>query len=314
MDIPRLSLGAGHFRRETAADNIAAVHRALELGVTAFDTSPVYGHGASQPILGEALADAREPHFVATKIGYFTDRRHYRDEAAILEQVHSNLRMLRRDHVDLLQIHEADRLIWWTDNDEERIDQPIEPTRTIDFANAPVMDALRHARDQGLCRFIGITGNTTLPLTHVLKHVEVDAVLTAYNYDLINRSARRVVFPVALGTGVARIVAGPLAGGKLADLHREWLDDPPDWMPPRYRRAYAQVVEVHRTSGLDLPELGIRFVLSDPDITTLLTGAVTPREIERNVSIAEAGPLPPDVQRRLEQIGVEDPTTRLWSQ
>ena len=75
MDIPRLSLGAGHFRREAAADNIATVHRALELGVTAFDTSPVYGHGASQPILGEALANIREPHFVATKVGYFPARR-----------------------------------------------------------------------------------------------------------------------------------------------------------------------------------------------------------------------------------------------
>lgn len=312
MDVPLLSMGTGWFRRESAGDCIVAVRRAIELGVNYFDTSPSYGGGASQGVLGEALAQVREPAFVATKIGYYPERHQFRNEAAILSQVHDNLRALRRDHVDLLQIHEAEWLCWWSDDDAERTARPIDVGAAIDFADAPVMRALKSAREQGLCRFIGISGNTTMQLAHVLAHVEVDSVLTAYNYDLINRASRHVVFPVALDADAARIVAGPLCGGRLARVHREWLEEPPDWMSPRHQAAYARLVEIQQRSGINLPELGIRFVMSDPDITTLLVGATNPQEIEQNVAIVQAGPLPAEVQRALESIGVEDACIHLW--
>ncbi len=108
-----LGLGGGFVGFTGFDRSIATVHRALELGVRYADTSVMYLHGASQPIFGAALAERSDQRFLATKIGYFREAHHYRSVEAMHVQLRENLRLLRRDSVDLLQMHEADWDQWW---------------------------------------------------------------------------------------------------------------------------------------------------------------------------------------------------------
>ena len=310
VEVPRLGLGGAQFRSADAKHNIAGVHRAIELGMNYVDTSPFYGDGESQSVLGRALVEVREPYFLATKVGHFAEIAMFRDEDAILAQIHENLRNLQRDEVDLLQIHEAEWRRWWSDAPPH--DRVIEPDEMFDFNDAPVLRALRRAREQGLCRFIGITGNTTLPMMQVLRHVDVDTILLAYNYNLVNRSTCLHALPLAIEKRVAPIIAGPLYGGRLAAVHREWLDDPPDWLHAGIRAAMRSLYDIQANSGMSLPELAIRYILGDPEIDILLVGAVSVAEVEQNVAFAEAGPLPNDLRQALSDIAVDDNQIHAW--
>ena len=310
IDVPVLSLGAGQHRIADEEQNIAAVHRAIELGMNYVDASPRYGNGQSQIVLGRALAGVRDPYILATKVGHFAEISNYRDEEAILKQIHDNLRVLQCDHIDVLQIHEAEWRRWWANTPP--YDRTIEPDEMFDFADAPVMRALRRARQQGLCRFIGITGNTTLQLMQVLRHVEVDTILLAYNYNLIYRATRRHALPLAIERGVAPIVAGPLYGGRLAAVHREWLDNPLDWMRSNVRDALSRLYDIQAESGISLPELAIRYLLKDSEIASLLTGARSVAEVEQNVAFAEAGPLPHHLHQAIEELGVNEVEVHSW--
>ena len=298
-----MGLGAGQFRVSNAEQNIAGLRRAVELGVNYIDTSPLYGKGESQIVVGRALAEIREPYILATKVGHLPEIENFRDEEAIFAQIQDNLRVLQRDHVDLLQVHEAEWRRWWAD--APPYDRVIEPDDVFDFNDAPVMRALRRARDQGLCRWIGITGNTTLQLLQVLRHVDVDTILLAYNYNLLYRASLRYVLPLAQERGVAPIIAGPLYGGRLAEVRRERLDQPSDWLHPDHRNALSRLYDIQADCGIPLPELAIRYLLSDREIGVLLIGAVSVAEVEQNVACAEAGPLPADLHQAISEIGVD---------
>ena len=308
--VPALSAGCGPFQMKTAGEHIAAVRRAVELGMNYFDTAPLYGRGESQCVLGRALAEIREPVFVATKVGHLPEPPQYRNTDAILAQVKENLRILGRDHVDLLQIHEAEWRGWWSDDGPVAV--PIDLHEECDYAGAPVVRALLQARKQGLCRFIGIAGNASAQMAHVLKHVEVDAMLVAYNYNPIWRGAVPHAIPAARERGVACIIAGPLYNGRFAAVHREWLDDPPTWMTPDICERYATLCAIQEDAGIPMPELAIRYVIRDPGISTVLTGSITVEQVEQNVSAATAGPLPDDVHRRLTRLGLDGPEIHPW--
>src|SRR3954463_9005736 len=114
--VPALAMGCGFpIGYVDVETSIATIRRAFDLGLRYFDTSPLYRGGESQAILGEALAGEKREHFVATKIGHFKDAHSFRSIAAMESQMRENLRLLRRDSVDLLQIHEADWDAWWHD-------------------------------------------------------------------------------------------------------------------------------------------------------------------------------------------------------
>ena len=119
---------------------VAAIRRALELGVTYFDTAPGYGDGAGESIFGEALSDAGPEIFVATKVAPTT--------SDVRASVEASLRRLRRDHIDLVQIHGS--------------------TYPTDLANdllegGGIVDQIDDLRADGLVRFIGFTSEDNNP-------------------------------------------------------------------------------------------------------------------------------------------------------
>lgn len=297
---PLLGLGGGFVGFKGFEPAIATVHRALELGVRFCDTSVMYLHGASQPIFGTALAGRADPPFLATKIGYFKEARHFRSVEAMHVQLRENLRLLRRDSVDLLQVHEADWENWWLDRSAVGPWQLFDPERAYDFAGAPVIQFLREARARGLCRHIGITGNNARHLGRLLRELDgLDSVLVAYNYHPLNVTAREHILPAAAAKGVAVVVAGVFTF--VNSLPAGWRTEG-TYFGRNADRQLAELKQLQAASGLPMAELSLRFVAADPAISVLLVGGCQPAEIEQNVASCLRGPLPPDLQAAIDAI------------
>lgn len=301
QSVPAIGLGGGHLNARCYADGLATVRRALELGVNYFDTAPAYERGASQVILGEALEGSAQPHLLATKLGYMATPADFRSPDALRAQLWESLRALRRSKVDILQVHMAEWECWWKDGSSQ--DQLLNPEEAYDFADAPVMQVLREARERGICRFIGITADRSEELAHVLRHVEVDSCLVAYDYTLLSRRAGRTALPLAREKGVA-YVAAALLQPYLLEVHPEWLSAPPPGLKPEMQHRLGRLYELQKECGLSLVTLSVRYVLADPAVSTILVGAATCAELEESVAAAEAGPLPSDLQEALENIGL----------
>ena len=306
--VTALSLGGCGLPRVSFADGVATVHRALELGINYFDTAPLYSRGVAQAILGVALEGRPEPHLVSTKLGHLAQPSRYRSPDALHTQLEENLRVLRRESVDVLLVHEADHHYWWSDepSDSLFVDLETEP----DVANAPVMQVLREAQAAGRCRHVGITGNNPDHLTHILRAAgdsEVDVCLSALAYGLIDRHVRGQLLPVAGELGTAIALGGVFRRGQLVTIRPEWLQTPPVWpsgMTPGEQCRVLRLVELQRESRLSLVTLTLRYLVADQDIATILVGAATPAEIEESVAAVQAGPLAPDLHQAVEALGL----------
>ncbi len=299
-----LGLGGASLNVHDFDTGVATVRRAIELGVRYFDTSPMYGEGRSQEILGHALEGVTEPHTLATKLGYLGSRGDHRSLSALRAQLDDNLRQLRRDHVDVLQVHEADLAHWWTDDpgDSNRID----PTGQYEFGQAPVMQVLREAKAKGLCQRIGITGNEAREMTRLLEELKIDSFLLAFNYDLVTRTATEAALPLAARKGVRVLLGGVLHCGRLAEPHPEWIDDPPSWMSPGLRERYRRLYALCEGCGLSLVELSLRYLLAERRVDVLLMGCSTPAEVERAVAAVARGPLSADLHDAVENLAGEE--------
>lgn len=274
------------------SQSVRAIRRALDLGVNLFDTAP--GYHDSEEVLGLALEGASGEFYVSTKLGGRPQPFDPKDQSALRGSVEESLRLLKRDHIDLLLIHEPDRpgqYDWWDAAAWE--DGRFE---------GPVRELLEELKQEGLIRWTGLGGTTAYELSRIMATGAFDVVLTAFNYSLLWREAEIAVLPEADGQGMGVLAGSPLQQGALA---RRWDDEircgAPWLSPPRreqYRRLYRLVDEL----GIPLPELGLRFVLSDPRVSCALMGARSADEVEANAAAVEEGPLPAEVLARLREI------------
>jgi D-threo-aldose 1-dehydrogenase len=204
--------------------------------------------------------------------------------------VEESLRLLHRDVIDILIIHEPDRpgQYDWFDDPES--------------FHGPVNDLLDELKQEGIIRFSGIGGTTAHEMPHLINTGRYDVVLTAFNYSLLWREAEIDVLPAAKRQNMGIIIGSPLQQGALARRFDDEIEHGARWLSrPRreqYKRLYALVDE----TGIPLPELAVRFVISNPDISTTLMGARSVAEVEANVAAVEAGPLPADLLARLQEI------------
>jgi aryl-alcohol dehydrogenase-like predicted oxidoreductase len=280
----------GHDREDARR----AVHRALELGVNWVDTAPSYAD--SEEVLGYALEGAPRPYFLATKFGGRPQPFDAKDKDALRRSIEESLRLLRRDCIDLMLVHEPDRpgqWDWWDDDDTFR---------------GPVADLLDELKAEGLIRFTGLGGTTAYELARVMATGRFDVVLTAFNYSLLWREAEIAILPEAKRQDMGIIVGSPLQQGALSQrFDDQVLGGGAPWLnPPRreqLRRLYGLVDE------LDMPmaEFALRFVISNPNISMTLMGARSVAEVEKNVAAVETGPLPADVLARLNEIAAMVP-------
>jgi aryl-alcohol dehydrogenase-like predicted oxidoreductase len=265
-----------------------AVRRALELGVNYVDTAP--GYRDSETVLGEALDGVTQPYILSTKLGGRPQPFDAQDKDALRGSVRESLRLLRRDTIDILMIHEPDRpgqYDWFPD--WERF-------------HGPVVELLAELKAEGIIRYAGLGGTTAYTLAHIVATGGYDVVLTAFNYSLLWREAEIAVLPEAVKQGIGIIIGSPLQQGALARCYVDEVEKGARWLSPPRRAQFVRLYSLVDDLGMSLPELALRFVLSNPDISTVLTGARSVAEVEANVRSAEKGPLPQDVLDAIQEI------------
>ena len=276
--------GAGTGGRD---EGCRSVHRALELGVNYVDTAPAYRD--SEEVLGIALEGVTQPYYLATKLGGRPEPFDPQDKDLLHRSVDESLRLLKRDRIDVLLIHEPDRpgqYDWWTDYDR---------------FHGPVCDLLEELKAEKIIRFTGLGGTTAYQLPLIMATGNYDVVLTAFNYSLLWREAAIAVFPEARRQNMGLIIGSPLQQGALSRRYPEIETGAPWLSPPRqeqFRRLYGFLDE----TGLSLPEAALRMMAANPDISTVLMGARSVEEVEENVRAVEAGPLPADLLGELQEI------------
>ncbi len=273
---------------------IQTVHGAVAMGINYIDTAPTYGD--SEQVTGKALAGLDQPVVLSTKIGGRPVPFDPRDKACLRASVEQSLKVLGRECIDILMVHEPDRpgqYDWWTD---------------MLNVEGPVLELLEDLKREGKILYTGLGGTTTTQLAHLCRSGKFDVVLTAYNHSLLYREAALEVIPAARAAGMGIIVGSPLQQGALARRYDREIQAPEAFWLSKMRREQLQALYAFLDeSGLNLAQLGIRFALSHQDVHCVLMGARSQAEMRQNVQAAEMGPLPDDVQARLDAIAAMVP-------
>jgi aryl-alcohol dehydrogenase-like predicted oxidoreductase len=287
------------------AEQERAIARAIEHGITYFDTAALYGNGASERNLGRVLK-ALKPKgiYVGTKVNVAAADKQ-RIGAAVIEAMDASLSRLGRESVDLFQLHNT-----ISSGGGERM---LSPEAVLD----EVIPAFDQLRLHGKTRFCGFTAVGDTAALHKLIDARVfDSAQVSYN--LLNPSAGGALpanYPAqdygqllerarAANMGVINIRV--LAGGALSgsDARHPNASPPPDPIGSassfkadleRARRLEPLVKEGHAGS---LVEASLRFVIANPAVTTVLVGTATLGELETAVAAVEKGPLPPEALAR----------------
>jgi len=295
LEVSELALGGLFVSSHGAPYDQArgAVRRALQLGVNYIDTAP--GYRDSEEVLGRALDGVQEPYIISTKLGGRPQPFNAQDKGHLFQSIEESLRLLKRSVIDILMIHEPDRpgqYDWWSDWDN---------------FYGPVLEVLDQLKRDGVIRFTGLGGTTAHTLPHIIRTGRFDVVLTAFNYSLLWREAEIDVLPAAIEQGMGIVIGSPLQQGALARRYDDEVRDGARWLSSPRRAQYLALYRFLDELGMSLPELGLRFVISNPHISCTLMGARSSEEVEKNVAAVEKGPLPPDILARLDEIAAMVP-------
>ena len=316
LSVSELGLGSAFMAGQGQDGANRCVDYAVDHGVNYFDTAANYGDGNDETMLGAALKGKRDKVILATKVGFINPQRYslemHRSADQLMEQFESSLKRLQTDYVDIIQIHEADYLKWWTDaipSDGNSADWSalIEDDADYDFADAPAVKFLLDAKRSGKARFIGLTAKNARLLERILKVVEVDSVMTAHQFNPIFRNAVEFLFPTAQDLQVGVVIGAPLMKGWLAVPQNAWRENPPDWMDETFKTSYFRFLDIHADAGIPMAELCIRWMLSEQRQQSIVVGFSNLREVEFNMSAAWRGALPDDLNAAIEEIGVVHP-------
>ena len=316
LNVSELGLGSAFMAGQGQDGVDRCVDYAVDHGVNYFDTAANYGDGRDETMLGAALKGKRDKVILATKVG-FTNRERYRLDGhrsadQLMGQFEDSLKRLQTDYVDIIQIHEADYLKWWTDaipDDEAAVDWGalIEDDTDYDFANAPAVEFLANAKRSGKARFIGLTAKNARLLARILKVIDVDSVMAAHQFNPVFRNAVEFLFPTAQDLEVGVVIGAPLMKGWLAVPQNAWRENPPDWMDEAFKTSYFRFLDIHADVGIPMAELCLRWMLSEQRQQSIVVGFSNLQEVEFNMSAARRGTLPDDLNAAIDEIGIVHP-------
>jgi aryl-alcohol dehydrogenase-like predicted oxidoreductase len=270
-----------------------AVHRAVDLGITYIDTAPAYAD--SEEVLGRILREIRSPLVISTKLGGRPQPFDPRNAKQLRESVETSLRLLHREVIDILFIHEPDRPLqydWWTN------------PRDVE---GPVVDVLEELKRRGLILATGLGGTTSTEMGHFVRSGKFDVLLTAFNYSSLFREAEREVLPAARERQMGVVLGSVLQQGALGRRYDAVLGEvrKPAWLSEARRQQFREYYRLLDDAGLTIVEFGLRFAVSRPEITggaCILIGAKRPEQIDESIGAIERGPLPRDLLTRLDEI------------
>jgi aryl-alcohol dehydrogenase-like predicted oxidoreductase len=272
-------------------ETLAAIDKALEMGVNFFDTADVYGQGHSEELLGKAMKGRRDKFIVSTKIGWIgfdgqANSTQYTTVEKLIAGVESSLRRLQSDYVDILFSH-----IFYED-------------KTLPV----LLEGFEKLQRQGKVKGYGVSTSNF----EFLKKFNANGKCSVaqVDYSLLNRTPEADIFPYCQGEKIGLVIRGPLAMGILSakfsgdtrfepgDFRNNWIEKPGE------RKIFEEDLEkVERIKpllkGKTMPQLALQFTLSHPAVSVIIPGAKRPRQLEENVS---AGLLPPLSAQELGQL------------
>ena len=261
LELPILSFGASslgaEFRSVTLDEVLASVRVALECGMNFIDTSPFYGRGMSEVLLGVALQGVpRDSYTICTKLGRY-DLAHFDFSAKrVAESVDVSLHRLGCGHLDIVLCHDIEFV----------------PMQQIVDETIP---ALRKAQEQGKVRFIGFSGYPMKIFKFILDQTTVDCALSYNQYTLQNTRFGDEIVPYLKQKGVGAMNAGPFSARLLTNATLPaWLKEPEE-VKGAARRAATLCAE----RGSDIAKLALQFSIRNPDITTTIAGSANPNNI-----------------------------------
>jgi len=259
---------------------IDCVHRALDRGITLIDTANIYGRGAAELVLGEALSGIRRDSYIlATKLFFpmsNTDRGLSR--AQIVKQLDASLQRLRVSHVDLYQCHRYDD------------DTPLEET----------MLALSDAVRSGKVRYIGFSEWPVDRVQAALAIPEIEKFVSSQpQYSLLHRDPERALIPLCSRSGISQIVWSPLAQGVLTGKYAPGGALPRDsraanvaingfinatWLQTGVLEGVQKLRPLAAQAGLTLAQFALAWVLRQPNVASAITGASRPDQVDENAA------------------------------
>src|SRR5437667_4597925 len=263
---------------------ISCVRRALDLGINFLDTANVYGGGAAETVLGEALTGVkRDSYVLATKLFFPMSNADYGlSREQIQKQLDASLKRLKVHYVDLYQCHRYD------------FDTPLEET----------MEALARAVTSGKVRYIGFS---EWPLDRIEAALELKNVVRFVSsqpqYSLLHREPEHGFLSPSRKSGISQVVWSPLAQGVLTGKYlpnspvpaNSRAADPsmggflnPAWLTSATREAAQQVRQLARTANLTVAQFALAWVLRQPNVTSAIVGASRPEQVNDNATASGA--------------------------
>ncbi len=278
LELPVLGFGASslgqEFRPVRLDDALKSVRTALDLGINFIDTSPFYGRGMSEVLLGIALRDIpRDSYLLGTKLGRYSLTHFDFSARRVDESVHVSLHRLGTDYLDVLLLH-----------DVEFVDLPQIWEETIPAALA--------LKEKGLVRAVGFSCYPMKSFHKVLDHAEdqIDCILSYNQYTLQNTSLVDNLLPRLREKSIGVMNAGPFSARLLTNAPL------PDWLkePEEVKAAAREAARICSEEGVDIAQLALQFSCSHEDIATCVAGSANPDNVRKWAEWLEK-PIPEDL-------------------
>jgi aryl-alcohol dehydrogenase-like predicted oxidoreductase len=303
--VSKIGLGTNNFGgRLDLAGTRAVIERALDQGITLFDTADIYGRGKSEEFIGEVLGSRRHEVVLATKFGGAMGESPYERGASrnyLMRAVERSLRRLGTDYIDLYQVHFPD------------------PATPIHETLQGLDDLVR----SGKVRYVGHSNFAGWQIadaawTARTEHL-VRPISAQHEYNLLSRDIQREVLPAIGAFGLGLLPYFPLASGFLTGkYHRDALPEGTRLTSPSSRMGariltdanwerLARLTAFAADHGHQLIELAFGWLLAQPAVGSVIAGAMTPEQVDSNVTAGLAWRLSPT---QLDSVPALDTPTR----
>lgn len=260
MKLSVVSFGASslgqEFRKVDVNEALRAVPAALDAGMNYIDTSPFYGRGMSEVLLGIAFQNIpRDKYILSTKLGRY-DLNHFDFSAKrVVESIDVSLHRMGIEHIDIVFCHDIEYV---------ELSQIVEET----------LPALKKLKEAGKVRFVGISGYPMKIFRYVLDRTDLDVILSYNQYTLQNRKLESII-PYLKEKGVGIINAGPFAARLLTNAPLPVWHKEPEEVKATCRKA----AEFCKSKGVDIAKLAVQFSIRNPDMTTCVAGSANPDRV-----------------------------------
>ncbi|MEM6257379.1 MAG: aldo/keto reductase [Planctomycetota bacterium] len=251
------SLGA-EFRNVDLNECLQSVHVAMEVGMNFIDTSPYYGRGMSEVMLGRVLPELdRDSYTLCTKFGRYAPDHFDFSAKRVEESIDISLERMKVDHLDIVICHDIEFV-----NSKEALEKAV--------------PALKKQVEKGKVRYIGASCYPIKTLLNAIEWADLDVVLSYNHYTLQNDMALQLLGPCAeKGVGVmnaAPFTARLLTSAPLPEWHKA---------TPEVRNIAKKAAEFCSEQGTDIAKLALQFSLAHPGFATCVTGSANPDRIRQ---------------------------------